>query len=183
MKIKPLIFLSLIFVFLISACGGTGTPEPKRLIRAEELADTGLLGRHPIKGVNVENGYQGNFDGGFILFGGGVSGQISPATNYLIEWFPRNNVTITTTIARSKIVTNTVVYTPEHPGPEIEFVFLQSWLEEIPRSDSNRPFYSEDGKKNLNILIESMSSWSGPALVIVNIYISAEDQAGYKQCK
>jgi len=172
---KHLLFATLVLVMILSACGA---PAPVHPTRAQELDDTGLIGRHPIQGVNVENGYQGNFDGGFFLFGGGASGQINPATNYIIKWYPRENVSYTTTVARSKIVTNTVVYTAEHPGPEIEFVFAQEWLDQISTSDPYAPIYSAEDKLDLNKIIDETYKWGTSALIIVNIYISAEDQAG-----
>lgn len=172
-------FVVLALAFVLLACG---VPEPVGSTRAQELAETGLLGRHPIEGVNIENGYNGNFEGGFFLFGGGVSGQISPASNYIIKWNPRENISYISTVARSNIVTNTVVYTADHPGPEIEFIFAQAWWDQISTSNPYAPIYSAEDKLDLNKIIGETYNWGESALIIVNIYVSAEDQADINPC-
>lgn len=177
MKLFPRLLPVLIVIFSITACVPVPPSQPTR---QQQLAETGLFGRHTIKGVTVESGLTGEINGGFFLFSGGIHGEINSTTSYVIRWYPTSNGFFDTTLPRSLFHINIL---ESQVQPEIEFIFRQSWL-----TDSPNPFtdlsldpesyfgdqitlYTEGAKKNLNGFLKPDN------LDVVEIYISPKDLA------
>lgn len=164
--------VALVASSLLSGCGAPQAP----LTRYDQLADTALFGRHPLKGVTIENGFDGELSGGFFLFAADISGQISSTTNYIFNWNPAPDKSIWTEVLRSMVVVNIVEGLAQ---PEFEIVFKSSWLSDTPNpfrenieitnNGQGENLYTAGSKLNLNNFI-------GPDSVdIVNVYISPED--------
>ncbi|TRZ48510.1 hypothetical protein D4S03_09730 [bacterium] len=161
--------LVLVSTLVLAACGPTPTPT-----REQQLSETGLFGRHAIEGVTIENGFEGKVSGGFFLFAGGVNGQISSTTKYIISWYPTPEKYTTTEVLRSLIVVNIVA---DQDEPEIEFVFRNTWMTTPPSyfesvdtyNGDQANYYTDGAKLNLNNFAVTEN------LDVVNIYISPED--------
>ena len=176
MKNKFAVFSFIIALALIFSACSTPEPHPQKS-RQEQLSKANLFGIHNIAGVNIEGGYEGNFEGGFFLFGGNVQGKITNATNYIIDWYKTGNERSIATIPRYLI---NLVISPELSNPQIEFVFQKNWLLSFP-------FKYEDGHDNVYQDEYYNNSYTQGSLYnpnnfikpenldIVNIFISPED--------
>ncbi len=164
--------VALVASSLLSGCGAPQAP----LTRYDQLSNTALFGRHPLIGVTIESGFEGQISGGFFLFAADVHGQIASTTNYIFNWNPTAGKSIWTNIPRSMIVVNIV---EGQKQPEFEIIFKEDWLInppnpfresiDITQNEVRDYVYTEGSKLNLNNFI-------GPDSVdIVNVYISPED--------
>lgn len=174
-RIIVLIFVSAV---LLSACQARAY-EPTR---QEQLTDTGLFGRHLLKGVAPKNGITGEFSGGFFILAGLANGSITPTTEFALSWYPVPGEFIYSYIPGILI---RVVETPGLENPEIEYVFKQYWLAGTPSLFSENDltygdpvggwsnqvvyYYTEGSKLNLNNFINPEN------LEIVRIYIDPVD--------
>ncbi|HBC44960.1 MAG: hypothetical protein UX08_C0013G0012 [Candidatus Collierbacteria bacterium GW2011_GWB1_45_35] len=172
MKTRLVVLAVLVSMLILSACA-TPPPAPTR---QDQLSDTGLFGKHPLQGVTIENGLEGEMSGGFFLFAAGINGQISSTTKYIFTWYPTPGKYITTEIPRSLIVVNVV---ENQVQPEFELIFKTSWLSDFPytyiddaevvRNEYNYTLYSDGAKLNLNNFIKPEN------LDIVYVYVSPQD--------
>lgn len=174
MKNYVLFLISILFALSVclSACGA---PQPMQPTRQQQLADTGLFGRHQIDGVSIDKGFTGDIHGGFFLFAAGLDGNIASTTDYTVELEIAGDhiwVTLPRTMFRMKPI--------ESGKPQVEFIFKQAWLDGRPQyfkddeadftEDANHnTLYTDGAKLNLNNFIKIDN------LDIVYIYITADD--------
>lgn len=167
-NLRTILTLILAFSFLLSACG----PQETYLTRAQELADTGILGRHPLKGVSSSKDLEGSFSEGYVLLIGGGSGSISQTENFTFAWYPRPGDEMRTKVPGSKVHIVTEEYSTAHPGPEIEYVLDSEYLNLVLDGKLGSQHVTENEKIDPNLILENEYS----SLVIVRIYLSAADQ-------
>ncbi len=180
--------VTLIVILLLSACGSapsaTDTKAPasgcyKSSVqindRQVQLANVGILGRQSFKAVSLENGLDGQIKAGTWLLGSEFMANVSSTANYVFSWTPRPGVQISTSLPRSKVQTITEEYTPEHPSPEIQFIFTKNWLNTSPQDENSyvggARCYSEEELLQPNLFLEGNND-----LIIVRVYLSASDQ-------
>ncbi|KKT49597.1 MAG: hypothetical protein UW41_C0004G0018 [Candidatus Collierbacteria bacterium GW2011_GWC2_44_18] len=171
---KKILFfiLTLTLIFVLSACG---TPPPPQTSREQQLAGTGLFGRHLIDGVAKEQTVSGQINGGFFLFAAAVNGYIETDTNFVIQWRPEPNDQIQSVFSRLQIRR---IIIEGQDQPEMEIIWKQLWLIGFPsyyseknviRDEYNNYYYTEGSKLNLNNFIKEDN------IDVVYIYISPED--------
>jgi hypothetical protein len=169
--VSTLLVVFLLSSFFLASCGPA---MPPGVTREQQLAETGLFGKHTMKGVTIESTLSGEFSGGFFIFAAGVHGEISTTTNYIISWYPTPDQYIISEVPRELIVVHIVEGLAK---PQIEFVFKESWLslepspfeKDVKVDRQGNVFFTEGSKLNLNnfILVGNLD--------VVNVYLSPED--------
>lgn len=168
---RLLFFVAIIAMLIVSACGPAQTgedPDAQYLYR-NQLADTGLFGQHGLESLTASEGVSGSFSGRYFV-GGYIKGEVENVVTLRFKWSPLPGEYVTSAVHESKFRT---IINNSLEEPMIEFVFKDEWLNSynLPSGSLNYGPMTATEKANVNVFVES------PDLVLVRVYISAEDRA------